>query len=127
MDYSFSKALRLSKKSDIDLLFSEGKRIRSTSFTLLYGQIKTIETPFKVLISVPKRNMKKAAERNYIKRCIREVLRSNKEILQAEKPQDNTGFHLAIIYNLKIKLEYSKIEEHLLEVLHKIPKSHDKT
>lgn len=123
MDYSFSKALILSKKSDIDLLFSKGIRIRNASFVFLYMPINTLETPFKVLISVPKRNIKKAVERNYIKRCIREVIRSNKEILLTIDSKEYTGIHLAIIYNLKMKIEYSKIEEHLLEGLHKIPKS----
>ena len=125
MDYSFSKSLRLSKKSDIDLLFSKGLRLRNNSFTLLYLPVNSIESPFKVLISVPKRNIKNAVERNYIRRCIREVLRTNKELL-LNSAQDHNGIHLALIYNLKSKIEYSKIEEYLLEVLHKFKKQNDK-
>lgn len=39
------------------------------------------EVPAQVLISVPKRNFKKAHDRNRIKRQLREIYRKNKSIL----------------------------------------------
>ncbi len=120
MDQSFSKSLILTKKRDIDLLFSEGKRIRSQSFGLLFLPVEDADSSFRILISVPKKNIKKAVDRNYIKRCIREVLRKNKELLMASIPDDYAGYHLGVIYTLKNKMNYGFIEENLLKALHKI-------
>ena len=59
MDYTFDKSLVLSKQTEIDTLFSKGKRVKNSVFTILYREIPLIEAPFQVLISVPKRRIKR--------------------------------------------------------------------
>jgi ribonuclease P protein component len=121
MDYSFSKSYILSKQIDIDELFSKGKRIRNQAFTMLYQKVPLTVSPFQVLISVPKRKIKKAVDRNYLKRCMREVVRKNKELLICQENVAEKSVHFAIIYNVDSKLDYSNIEKHLLDLFKKIP------
>tara|TARA_B100000963_G_scaffold328333_1_gene316739 strand:+ start:1007 stop:1396 length:390 start_codon:yes stop_codon:yes gene_type:complete len=121
MDYSFSKSYILCKQIEINELFSKGKRVRNQAFTILYQKVPRNGSPFQVLISVPKRKIKKAVDRNYIKRCVREVVRKNKELLVFEENDSEKSVHFAIIYNVDSKLDYSNIERHLLDLFNKIP------
>ena len=78
MDYTFDKSLVLSKQTEIDTLFSKGKRVKNSVLQFYIEKYRSLKLLFQVLISVPKRRIKKAVQRNYIKRCIREVLRKTK-------------------------------------------------
>jgi ribonuclease P protein component len=119
IDQSFPKELRLTHKREIDNLFSKGSKIKSHPFIILYNKTETpLSVPFKLLISVPKRNFKKAVDRNYLKRCIREVIRKNKESLSSENK--DTTLCVAILYSFKTKLPFNELESSLLKALKKI-------
>ena len=60
-------------------------------------------------------------DRNYLKRCVREVIRKNKELLVCQENVAEKSVHFAIIYNVNSRLDYSNIEKHLLDLLKKIP------
>ena len=118
MDQSFQKSLRLTHKGEIESLFSSGRRVKSHPFIIIYNTLpKKKNTPFKLLISVPKRNFKKAVDRNFLKRRIREVVRKNKELLSGKV---DCMFHIAILYSFNTRLEYEEIETNLLAALKKI-------
>ena len=121
MDYTFGKSLILSKQTDIDELFAKGKRVRNSKYTILYRQVPMTDVPFQVLISIPKRKIKKAVDRNYLKRCIKEVLRKNKVLLIEKENSNQKSLLFAIIYNTHDKLDYEKVEKHLIDLIHKIP------
>ena len=119
MDYTFDKSLVLSKQTEIDTLFSKGKRVKNSVFTILYREIPLIDSPFQVLISVPKRRIKKAVQRNYIKRCIREKKKKNKVLLIHKGVPLKKAVVYAIIYNTSNKLTYGEIEKQLIVLLQK--------
>ena len=119
MDQSFPKELRLTHKGDIDSLFSKGERIKSHPFIILFYKTEIpMPVPFKLLISVPKRNFKKAVDRNYLKRCIREIVRKNKEILSSENTDITCS--IAILYSFNTKLSFNELEVGLLKAFKKI-------
>lgn len=120
MDYTFDKSLILSKQAEIDVLFLKGKRVKNPVFTILYRETPFLKVPFQVLISVPKRKIKKAVNRNYIKRCIREVIRLNKPLLGQKESSTQSTMLYAIVYNSNEKLEFGKVEKHLIQLLHKL-------
>lgn len=87
--YSFKKEERLCSRKLIDLLFS-GKGSKSlAAFPLravylempLQGEGRTGDGQVKILISVPKKHLRRAVERNRVKRQIREAYRKNKHLL----------------------------------------------
>lgn len=83
------------------------------------SSIKNQESCNKILISVPKKNFKRAVKRNLLKRRIRESYRKNKELL---KLPPNTNVNFMVVYVSKDLLEYSYIERKFKEVLEKISK-----
>jgi ribonuclease P protein component len=67
-----------------------------------------------VLISVSKRNFKKAVDRNLIKRRMRESYRLNKNLLPA-RPK----LLIAYIYTAKEILTFAQIQERLIKTLNR--------
>jgi len=108
---NFKKAERLSGRKLIASLFAEGLTLYIFPFKLYYlthveGSVNSI------MVSVPKRNFKKAVDRNLMKRRIREAYRVNKSILDRE-----TKYLLGYIYVAKEKLPYEEIAKKMAETL----------
>jgi ribonuclease P protein component len=120
MDQSFGKEYKLCSRILIDKLFQEGKRLRYDPFSLVYLQGNhEFKTPFQVLISVPKKQVKRAHERNYVKRRIREILRKNKLFLDLQQAGNNKIL-LAVVYNFNQQLTFAEMEQKLVAALEKL-------
>jgi ribonuclease P protein component len=112
----FPKSERLRNKIVIQKLFKSNDSHYLYPFRLLYlNHSQPSATYPEVIISVSKRNFKKAVHRNWIKRRIREVYRLHKDLLA-----DENGSHsiacLAIIYIAKEKLPYRELEKKILRL-----------
>jgi ribonuclease P protein component len=120
MDQSFGKEYKLCSRILIDKLFQDGKRLRYDPFSLVYLIVKQdFKTPFQVLISVPKKQFKRAHDRNYVKRRIREILRKNKSFLDLQQA-DNNKILLAVVYNFNQQLTFGEMEQKLVGALEKL-------
>ncbi len=78
--YTLKKHQILRNKKEITYLFENGKNIVKHPLRVVYllNKIKSEEnpyTPYKILVSVPKKNIKKATQRNKVKRKIKESFR----------------------------------------------------
>ena len=109
MSPTFPKSERLSGRKIITQLFESGESLFLHPFKILYLPNNSIEAS-RILISVPKRNFKKAVDRNLLKRRIREAYRLNKHIIQDKK------YDIACIYIGKEILTYSLLEKKLSEI-----------
>ncbi|MBU2019041.1 MAG: ribonuclease P protein component [Bacteroidetes bacterium] len=114
IDETFGKEYKLCSLIEIDQLFKSGKSvstqmIRSKFSSFVEEHLETTNT-FKVLISVPKRNVKKAHDRNRIKRIFREVIRKNKTKLSSFLIQKKINLHFALIFQQKVSPSYTQIE-----------------
>jgi ribonuclease P protein component len=121
MNFSFGKEYKLCSHNQIDILFKEGKKVKEYPLTVIYTYTE-IEIPksFQLLISVPKRLFKKAHDRNYIKRCIREVVRKNKQELETKLETNNKKLIFAIVFTSKEQLTFSLLEQKLIKALGKL-------
>lgn len=120
MSFSFSKKERLKSKKQIERLFSEGKSITHYPLKLIYMPAEVEqEVPLKVGVSVPKRNFKKAVERNRIKRLMREAYRLNKHLI-FNNIEGNFAF--LILYLGKQLPRYREVEEPLADIFRKFVK-----
>ena len=118
MKLSFSKQDRNLSKSNINKLYKTGVRLHGSHVTIISRESDSqTEDPIKVLISVPKKNIKKAVDRNYTKRVIRESFRSNKLQIYSLllKPLE-----IIIIYNKSTLPEFNKLKTELLHLLNLI-------
>jgi ribonuclease P protein component len=113
---SFTKEERLCSKKLIEQLFREGSsfNIYPLRFIFVKQSPPSAIIP-QVLISVSKRNFKKAVDRNRLKRQIREAYRQNKTILQAAG-QSSIQL-LGILYIAKEKKPFNIIEKKLISGL----------
>ncbi len=97
MKENFGKENKLCSKLVIDAVFATGHRLKQYP---LYALVLETELPkkvsFQVLISVPKKKVKRAVERNFIKRLIREAFRKNK--MELESFLEHTKKELAICF-----------------------------
>ena len=79
MKYTLGKEERLKSRKIIGRLYEEGKSIKAFPLRMVYIQTEhTSNFPCQVGVSVPKRNFKKAVDRNRIKRLLRENYRLQK-------------------------------------------------
>ena len=101
----FPKTERLCNYHNIQALFKEGKSIKKYPLKLIYLPLDKALTPSQVLISVPKKKLKRAVDRNRIKRLIRESYRMEKHQLSSV----DRSFSLAIIYMGQELTTYNQI------------------
>lgn len=113
------KSERLSSFKEIDNLIKKGASLFHYPFKVVYilgAHSNEQECGNKILISVPKRNFKRAVKRNYIKRRIRESYRLNKGILC----QRYNNINILFVYVGKQVAEYHFIETKIKDVLVKL-------
>lgn len=89
--FTLKKKEILSSKKQIEKLFFEGKDYFKFPFKLVYiikDRENEDDSPALFSISVPKRKIKTAVERNLIKRRTREAYRLNKHIMLSKIPNN---------------------------------------
>ena len=125
MKNSFKKSERLTNKTIIETIFDKGKRIKHFPF-LLYFLPHEFEDgqSLKIVISVPKRKIKKAVNRNRIRRQIKEVYRLNKHDLKANLIEQKKSLALFLIYTGKEKPNFILMEEKIKLILKELNKSY---
>jgi len=85
MKYTLGKEERLKSRKIIGRLYAEGKSIKAYPLRMMYLQTAhTSDFPCQVGVSVPKRNFKRAVDRNRIKRLLRESYRLEKYTVYSE-------------------------------------------
>ncbi len=101
-DESLSKSERLCGATAVAELFEHGKGVTAGCFRCKYMLHEGSEEPSRIVVSVPKRNFKRAVKRNLLKRRIRESYRRQKSLL-------GLGVDVLFIYTPKEVLPYEAI------------------
>jgi len=118
----FPKSERLFLKKDIDELFDKGRSFISYPLRIVYLSDTGDSLPesgISVLVSVPKKRIKRAVKRNRIKRLIRETFRLNKSVI-TERIQESEQLHVAFMYVSNDVLPYADIEKAMIKALRNI-------
>ena len=114
--HTFRKEERLSKDKSIQELFDKGSSFYLFPFKVFFMPNPDKDVSFhQVVISVSKRNFKRAVDRNLIKRRIREAYRLNK----AKLPLHNKLL-IAYIYSVKDILPSVQIQERLVKTFKRL-------
>ena len=79
-----------------------------------------MQSTVKVAISVPKKRLSKASQRNHIKRLVREAYRKQKSILTEKLLQENKSINLMLIYTLPSILSFTEIEDKISVTLQRL-------
>jgi len=108
MNYNFGKGEHLKSRKTIGLLFQEGKQLKKYPLKMIYLPISFDDKAInlKIAVSVPKRNFKKAVDRNHLKRLMREAYRLQKNpVLESVEKQ----YSIMFIYLSKEKISFAEI------------------
>ena len=109
MDVLYPKSEKLKSRKTIDLLFSKGKTISKFPLRLVYVEVNLdVNEKIKFGVSVSKKHFKKAVDRNYFKRVLRECYRLNKNILLSKTDKK---YAMMFFYQTKDRLSYHEINE----------------
>ena len=125
MNFTYPKNERLKSKTTIGLLFSEGKSVSKYPLRLVYRQAEeAYQGNTKVGVSVSKKYFKKAVDRNYFKRVLRETYRLNKHLLLDNL---NQSYSFMLFYQTKDRLSYEEINTKTIQLFEKFVQQLDKT
>jgi ribonuclease P protein component len=107
MDSKYPKEEKLKSRKLIDQLFTGGKSVSKYPLRLVYIQTNLDEPGnIKMGVSVSKKNFKKAVDRNYFKRVLRETYRLNKHLLLE---QIDMPYAFMLLYQTKDRLDFHEI------------------
>ena len=113
--YKLSKKERLCSKLDIQKLFEENQFFIHNKIKVFWTQTLSKPKSLKLLISVPKKTIPKAVERNKLKRLIRESFRLNKNLIG-----NKNELHLGLIYLSSEIPKFNVIEKKIKVILHRL-------
>lgn len=119
--FTFSKQERLCGEIRINRLFAIGKSFLQYPFRVVYAFAEEPQQEMpRILISVPRKKVKKATDRNFIKRHSREAYRKNKHLLLEETTQFNKNLQFAVVYLSDQIPEFELIETKMKQLLLKL-------
>ncbi len=119
--YTFRKPERICNQNQIDKLFKEGKWIRVSSFRLLALESESNrQTQVQILIAVPKKSLRRAVDRNRMKRLIREAYRLNKQRLTDSYSSSGKHCDIAIVFNGRQCISQSETTTAIIGILERL-------
>ena len=116
---TFPKNERLAWKRHIDLLFQQGMSFVTFPLRVIYLPVDKdgSDTSISILVSVSKKKIKLAVDRNYIKRRIRESYRLRKHELMHFYSGNNKKLLIAFLYLDNVNASFEKIDRAMTKVI----------
>lgn len=117
--YTYPKEEKLKSRTTIDLMFTGGKSVSKYPLRLVYVPLDDINAegaPLKMGVSVSKKHFKRAHDRNYFKRLLRETYRHHKHIIidRLDKP-----YAFMFFYQTKDRLTFEEIDTKTIQLFEK--------
>lgn len=125
MQFKFWKAERLKSEKEIKILFDKGTSNFVNPIRVIFLFTSSDTTVCKVLVSVSKRNFKRAVDRNLLKRRLREAYRLNSFKLKEKLAESKLNAEVAFLYSSGRILTFKEIETVVIKqieyIINKMP------
>lgn len=126
MANTFQKTERLSGKKVFDVLIKEGNSFFHFPFRVIWMETETaMPFPARVAFAVPKKNFKKAVDRNYIKRICRESYRRNKQPFYDALTSQGRKLNVLFVFLHKSPIELKECDDKIVLTLQRLIKAKD--
>ena len=119
MDFSLSRSSILRSRKEIESLLEQRRAVVRYPVKAVFAP--SGEGTTRMMVSVPKRNFKRAVARNLLKRRIREAFRLNRELLCGGQ------FNILFVYIGRELADYAAISSKVKECLGAIASENGKT
>lgn len=121
--FTFTKQEKLTGETVVTDLFLTGASFIAYPIRVVWKSAKTEDAPsLKVLMSVPKKKLKHAVDRNRVKRLLREAYRLQKQDLSDLVAEQGLQVRMAFVWIPNEVLDYLKVEKKVLDALSKMQK-----
>ena len=122
--FTFSKKEKLCSQKIIGELFISGNSFLCYPLKVIWKISPGFSTvsPVQIAFSVPKRNFKRAHDRNYLKRRMREAYRLHKSQLYGAMNSSEAELAIMIVYIGKERLQYKELETAMVKVISRMGK-----
>lgn len=125
--YTFGKTEKLKGRKLIGQLFTEGNSFFIAPIKVLWlDTVFAGHNPVKLLITVPRRNFKNAADRNRIRRLLSEAYRLHKHDLHQTLTKLGLQCVVAFVMTGRSMPQYYEAEQIIIMVLQRLQKEHEK-
>lgn len=122
---SLGKSEILRGDKQIESLYKTGKRMHASPLMIIKAETgNDDENPVKAAFVIPKRNFRKATERNRLRRKLREAWRLNKQPLNDVMKLKNKSLQLLLIYTGKTPLTFSELQLKIVLILQRLIREH---
>lgn len=120
--FTFKKEERVTGKKRIETLFAHGRSFISYPFRIVFYtyECAAAPAPVSILISIPKKRLKRATDRNRMKRLVREAYRLNKTLFRDDLLPENHRMDVAFIYVKDELAGYEVVEKSVCKSLREI-------
>ncbi len=125
MRATLGKAEKLKSRKAIDWLFREGRSQAVSGMRCIFcfcslEDEQKEEERVRVGFTVPRKNFKKAVDRNRIKRIMREGYRKQKKFLWEPMEEAGTGCEMMLIFTAREHLSQQETEEKIILILQRM-------
>jgi ribonuclease P protein component len=118
---TLGRSERLKSEKAINQLFETGTSLSVNPVRLIYQMNPATEKfPVKIGFAVPKKNFKRAVDRNLLKRRMREAYRLNKSLIAKEILPSFSCLEIMLIYQSRKIEDYDKIRLSIIDLLKKL-------
>lgn len=119
--FTLKKEEKIRNVKQIEYLFSHGQSFVSYPLRVVFVEQEGVtSSQVSIFVSVPKKKLKSAVDRNRIKRLIREAYRLNKYTLDRSFLKENQTLAIAFVYLKNEMSDYETIEKSVRKALKEI-------
>lgn len=124
MRFTFQKEEKLTGLKVFTDLAAKGNSFFVHPFRIIWMYSEAEQKfPARIAFAVPKRNFKKAVDRNRIKRLLRETYRHHKHELYTELNSKDVKISVMFIYTGKVVPEHDELERKIILSLQRLSKA----